>query len=191
VATPAEVEGALVASIEGLFGQLAGPGRYDYKIQKALFSQYLDQLINLLNRRPLTQLEIERYILTDDPVSAPGKKLLVTMGAQWNCPGKVVQLLSKLVARGHFGTVGRIVLEYRFSNGEPLWGDLIYEDNFRAEVVNKVPPELYQRFKNAPPHITRQDRSPEEMERMMIGDAFWVEDPDHLEYIERVHRLVD
>ncbi|MDR1173428.1 MAG: hypothetical protein LBK24_01380 [Puniceicoccales bacterium] len=183
---PTESKGEFVAPLEELFAKLAGPKRYDdYEIEIALLGQYLDQLIKLLGRRPLTQAELERYVLTDDPVYVNsrngGQKLMISMVSGGN-RGKLVQLLAKLVARGHFAAIKKIVLEYKYSGtGHPLWIDLVCEGNFRAEVVNKVPDWLYQRFKNTPTYIIREERTPEEYARLMGEDCFFA-NPRYIEY---------
>jgi hypothetical protein len=157
-----------VVSLEELFDQLVGRKRYDSDLQKELFDQYLDRLIELLDRRSMTDPEIERYVLTGDPLfirRSDCPKLVAVL--PWNCQEKLVQLLAKLVERGHFAAVKTIVLEY--SCVGPLWTEFSWMQTFQSEVVQKVPDWLYQQFKNTPPIIERTKREPWDANREAVG----------------------
>jgi hypothetical protein len=179
VISSAESQEELVASLDALFAQISRPRRADREV----FGQFLDQLIKLLKRRRLTQQEIHSDILVDDPVfiGVPlsvgnsydrNHKLIVNMTLYSDCREKLVELLGKLVEKGHFPATKKILLEYHFRNRESLWVDLNTGSNYRvlkSEIIRKVPDWLYQRFKTTPPYVTRQERVPEDAAREPVG----------------------
>jgi hypothetical protein len=151
----------------------------------------------------LTEAELARYVLTDDPVwidkplevANPyhrNNKLLVSivLGNEKD----MARLLGKLVERQHFAAVEEIVLKFHYGFGDPFWTEFAicrkFADGkpwysyalsraaeiFQSEVTQKVPKRLYAQFASVTPFISNRRMADTNREAVGIWEPYETDD---------------
>lgn len=153
------------------------------------FKQYLNCLIDVLDKRDLTEEEIARYVLGDDPmraITSDAKGIVSTKiirGIFYDFSDEefilLVKLLSKLTKRKHFKVVETLAL-HEFNSRYPFWYFYLQtkecRNSFRNGVFRNSPYWLKEKFVNAPVCVIREPEEPKKEESEQ--DMLFGRDPD-------------